>query len=119
MNVLVLDDTTELLRYFKCILKPIPKIHSIYTAINAKEFLEGLYERTQHVLICDIMMEPMNGPDILRKYKAAVGSTPIVLMSCSDDLHKIEQELMEERFNVVASFQKPVLPLDFLKFFDD
>ena len=117
MNVLVLDDTTELLRYFKAILKPIPKVSSVYSAINAHEFLQGLYTRTQHLIISDVMMSPISGPDIIRMNKDLIGATPIILTSCVDNLKQVEAELLEDGFNVVASFQKPIKPLDFLEFF--
>jgi response regulator of citrate/malate metabolism len=117
MNILVLDDTVELLRYFKSILKPIPKINHISTATNVEEFLNEMHSVRQHVILVDIYMSPMSGPDILRRYKEAVGAIPIVLTSCSDDLRDIENDLLEEGFNVVQSFQKPILPLTFLEFF--
>ena len=119
MNVLVLDDDEGVLLYLKTILTPITKISRISTARSVKEFVKKMHSRKQHIIISDIMMGHTTGPDILRKYKDLVGNTPIVLTSCSDDLLDIEDDLLEERFNVVASFQKPILPLTFVEFFDD
>ena len=119
MRVLVLDDDLGVLLYLKTVLRPIPKVSKVSTASHEKAFSKLLEEGDYDFIISDVLMRPTMGPDILRKHKEKIGNTPIMLISCSDDLVQVEDELLEERFNIVGSFQKPILPLTFLEFFND
>ena len=119
MRVLVLDDDAGVLLYLKTVLRPIRKVSKVSTAPHEKAFSKLLEEGDYDFIISDICMRDTTGPDILRKHKEKVGNTPIVLISCSDDLEVIEDELLEERFNIVGSFHKPIMPATFLEFFHD
>jgi len=119
VNVLVLDDDEGVLLYLQTVLSTVAKISHVSTARDAREFVRKMHTRKQHLIVSDIMMEGTSGPDILRKYKDLVGNTPIVLTSCSDDLLDIEDDLLEERFNVVSSFQKPIYPATIVDFLND
>ena len=112
MKVLVLDDDKSLHPYYTSVLSRVKGIKSVTTVSNVHEFGRALLD-APHIIFCDIYMEPMRGCDIIRNYRKEIGKTPIVMMSCSDNLREISEELIEEGFDVVESLEKPVTPLVF------
>ena len=112
MKVLVLDDDKNLHPYYTAVLMGIKNIKSVTTVATVHAFGEAILDEP-HIIFCDIYMEPMRGCDIIRNYRKEIGKTPIVMMSCSDKLREISEELIEEGFDVVESLEKPVTPLVF------
>jgi len=111
MNVLVVDDEEATLRYYKAVLGSIPKIERVETATDEEEFRYKVSTKDIHMIICDIHMGMKEGPDILRDSKNLVGSKPVVLLSCSDNLNADYDALLRDNFNMVAKMQKPITPL--------
>lgn len=65
-----------------------------------------------HLIISDIQMEPTDGDVILKAHKAEIKSTPIILLSCCDDIKTIRDDLVENGLNVIDYLQKPLRPHD-------
>ena len=110
MNILVIDDDRNIHKYYESALMGIRQVKSVTCAATLDEVAKSLTAQPD-IIFCDIYMDPIVGPDILRNYRPLIGKTPIVMMSCSDDLQKITDELIDEGFDVVECFEKPVTPL--------
>ena len=113
MNILVLDDAVEQHLYYQCVLRMIKGVGAITMARNFNEFGERLRRRKQHVIVCDIHMPKISGPDILRAHKRELAGINIIILSCSDAINLEADALVRDGFNVIGIFQKPIFPRDF------
>jgi len=112
MNILVLDDDQSLHAYYRHILKRLKGVGVITMSYDRLSFGRCLGLHDYHVIICDIHMAPMMGPDILREYKDQLAGKEIILLSCADNLKEESNALVNDGVNVSACFQKPLVPQD-------
>jgi DNA-binding NtrC family response regulator len=112
MNILVLDDDTGLRSFYRHIIKHIKGVGTIVFVSSCDEFRERIVNDRFHIIICDIHMQPMSGPEILRANKDIIKSIHIVMLSCSDHIYEESNTLSSEGFNMLASLQKPLVPQD-------
>lgn len=80
-SILIVDDEADILLALEMILAD--EGFQVRTARNGKEALERLAERRPDVILLDVMMPVMSGPDTIRHMKAdpEYRNIPIVLMS--------------------------------------
>ena len=57
-------------------------------------------------------MAPMMGPDILRAHKSKLAGKEIIILSCADKLKEESDALVNDGLNILAYFQKPLVPQD-------
>ena len=112
MNILVLDDDMDLHAYYRSILKQMKGVGIITMSYDFTSFRRCLRMHPYHVIICDIHMDPISGPDILRANKDEIAGKEIVMLSCSDALKAESKALTNEGINIRACFQKPLVPQD-------
>lgn len=112
MNILVLDDDVGIHIFYRHILKRMKGVGLITLTDSLVSFGRALLANHYHVIICDIHMEPVNGPDILRAHKDELIGKEIVMLSCADNLADHGKALADDGLNVRACFQKPLVPQD-------
>ena len=93
-------------------------VGTITMASNFEEFGERLRRCKQHVIICDIHMGEISGPDILRAYKHELVGANIIILSCADAINSEAKALEREGFNIIGIFQKPFVPQDLCDLLD-
>ena len=112
MNILVLDDAIEQHAYYQHVIKHVKGVGTITMASNSEQFKNRLRRCKQHVVISDIHMKPLSGPDILREHKEALKGSDIIMLSCSDNVNFEADSLSRDGFNIIGIFQKPLVPQD-------
>jgi response regulator of citrate/malate metabolism len=110
MNILFIDDDTDLHRYYQAVVSVIPDVDKVITVDTERKFLYALDKHRVDLIISDLHMEPKSGAEILGDNKDRLTGIGIVLLSCADFLHGIGDELREQGVNIVAEFQKPLDP---------
>ena len=118
MNILVLDDAIEQHAYYQHVIKHVKGVGTITMASSSEQFRNRLRRCRQHVIISDIHMNPMSGPDILREHKEALKNSAIIMLSCSDNVNLEADSLALDGFNVLGVFQKPLVPQDLCDLLD-
>jgi len=118
VNILVLDDAIDQHAYYRYVLRFIKGVGTITMASNFEEFGERLGRCKQHVIICDIHMGEISGPDILRAHKQELIGTNIIILSCADAINLEADALARDGFNVIGIFQKPLVPQDLCDLLD-
>lgn len=80
-TVLVVDDEHDILLALEMLLEE--EGYEVVTALNGKQALERLAERRPDVVLMDVMMPIMSGPETILRMKAdpEYATIPIVLMS--------------------------------------
>ena len=112
MNILVLDDDQSIHAYYRYVLKHIKGVGIITMSHDMISFQRNLRMNPYHVIICDIHMEPISGPDILRAHKEEIFGKEIIMLSCADALKDVGEQLASEGVNIRACLQKPLVPED-------
>ena len=89
-TLLLVEDNVEM-RDYEC--KQLLKDYNILTAGDGEEALQVLADHTIHLVVSDIMMEPMDGMTLLKNIKqsAAFSHIPVVLLTAvTSDSAKLE-----------------------------
>ena len=115
MNILVLDDDTNIHPYYRYVIRHVRGVGTICLASDEKQFVEMLGRTNFHVIVVDIHMEPKSGPDILRSHKDKLVGKEIIILSCADDIHFEADSLTRDGLQVLAYFQKPLVIEDFVE----
>ena len=83
-TVLVVDDETELLDLFFVVLED--KGYKIETATNGHEGLKAVERRMPDLIVVDIRMPVMDGPEFAREFHARYGfRVPLVVLTAAPD----------------------------------
>lgn len=117
-KVLVIDDDDNVCKYIKLVIKsewPACKVLEANGPISAEEKLK---DRGIALIICDVRLNSITGPQIIAANRKLVGQTKIILLSCSDNCEKEGYELKRMGFNVVDAVQKPIYPNDLRQLFN-
>ena len=112
MNILVLDDDQTLHAYYRHILKRLKGVGVITMSYDSMSFGRCLAMGDYHVIICDIHMAPIMGPEILRDHKSKLEGKEIIMLSCSDYLAEESNSLTSDGLNIRAYLPKPLVPQD-------
>ena len=110
MNILILDDDRDLHRYYQAVCKALPNVKKVSTVANGREFEYALQRHKHHVIITDLQMAPTDGDIILLAHKDEIRGVPVVVLSCSDEIQKRADYMMDKGLNVVQCLSKPLKP---------
>jgi DNA-binding NtrC family response regulator len=117
-KVLVIDDDDNVCKYIKLVIKsewPACKVLEANGPISAEQKLK---ENGIALIVCDVRLNSITGPQVLAANRKLVGQTKIILLSCSDEYQKAGQDLIRQGFRVVDSIQKPIYPNDLRQLFN-
>ena len=106
-----MDDETSLTHYLSLVIKkfdPSIKVRTAAGPVSAEE--EFKLHAPFDLIVTDVEMQSVTGPNILRANQRYVGKSKIVVLSCLDVAERNANELKDDGFNVVCSILKPVYP---------
>lgn len=91
-SVLVVDDQELVHKVAEVLLQKLG-FSEIDTAFNSSQALKALDKKRYDLILCDVMMQGINGIDFVRtlrqssnlRYDAGKASTPVLFMSSSSD----------------------------------
>ncbi|MCB4756603.1 MAG: response regulator [Elusimicrobia bacterium] len=109
--ILVADDEPGFQALFRFLLEP-----KGFTVCSANDGLEAveLFEKQDFALILlDVHMPKMKGPEVLKRIREIKHSQPVVMLSSGADPDKVNKESTE--MGAVACFQKPFDVKDILR----
>ncbi|WP_185957469.1 hybrid sensor histidine kinase/response regulator transcription factor [Saccharicrinis carchari] len=89
-TIVAIDDNTDILEHLTEILQPYYKV---FTATNGKDGLNVVQRKNPDLVICDIMMEGMDGIEVTEKIKTnlATSHIPVILLTAKNTVDaKIE-----------------------------
>lgn len=108
LSILLIDDDAIERMKFKKVCKDICFPGSIVEAINGKQALSFLNNKTNtfNFIILDLHMPEMNGLEFLEKIKSnfLLKNIPVIMMSNTDD---INEQMKCYEFGVSGFFKKP------------
>lgn len=93
-NLLLIDDDLDLADVFAEVLRA--EGHTVRVARNGKEGLARLAEEKPDLIICDVEMPVLNGPDMAFQIflrDAGEELIPILLTSGVADLHRVAEKV--------------------------
>jgi two-component system response regulator FlrC len=96
-EVLVVDDEPQMLIAIHETLRR--KGYSITTAGSAREALCRMREKYYHLVITDMRMPEMNGVDLLKKVKASVPRTPVVMLTAYGTIQSAVDAMKQGAFD--------------------
>ena len=96
-EVLVVDDEPQMLIAINETLRR--KGYSITTAGSAREALCRMREKYYHLVITDMRMPEMNGVDLLKKVKASVPRTPVVMLTAYGTIQNAVDAMKQGAFD--------------------
>jgi CheY-like chemotaxis protein len=88
-KILLIEDTVEILENFTEYLEMIG--YEIYAAKNGKKGLELATEISPDLIICDVLMNGMDGFEVLRLIKKSVNTSKIPFVFSTSLSEKIEK----------------------------
>jgi signal transduction histidine kinase/ligand-binding sensor domain-containing protein/CheY-like chemotaxis protein/AraC-like DNA-binding protein len=105
-SILVVDDNKELLNVLNNILYAD---YTVFSASNGSEALKVLDKNYIDLIICDIMMDGINGIELCRKIKSDINTShiPLILLTAKTDLESKMQGLDS---GADAYIEKPFYP---------
>ena len=116
MRFLFLDDDPHLHAYYTHLARHVPSAKDIVCAGSELEFVKAIDRHKFDIIVCDIHMAPLDGPDILRKYHKQIAGANIIVLSGADNIAEETRIMREEdHLNVVEYVQKPLTPLALLE----
>ncbi|PKK89367.1 MAG: hybrid sensor histidine kinase/response regulator [Candidatus Wallbacteria bacterium HGW-Wallbacteria-1] len=103
-TILMVEDEPAMLKLGSRILKHIG--YSVLTAANPDEALQmaGNYRQPIHLLVTDVILPGMKGPELAEKMAELFPGLKILLMSGYSDCHFEDQKEFSEKINFI---QKP------------
>ncbi len=111
INVLAVDDSTPMLKYYESLLKKIK--FNVFTAKNGLEALNIINDNNIDLVVSDLNMPIMDGEKLLvsirEKYK--VNELPVIIVSSDSDKEKFIKTL---KFGANDFLKKPFLKEEFI-----
>lgn len=104
--VLIVDDNKDIIGF---LCKTLKSKYTVHTAFNGQEALSVLDHKTVHLVITDIMMEPMNGFELCKKIKSSFNHChiPVILLTAKKTL---EAKIDGLDIGADAYIEKPFSP---------
>jgi len=96
----VIDDSFEMRRYLKSILKE----YNYFEAADGKEALELLAQQDINCIVCDYMMPIIDGPTFVSKLKETNSMIPVLMLTAKNDR---ESKLNLLKLGVAEYMAKP------------
>jgi two-component system OmpR family response regulator len=103
-KILHVDDDTVMRMMVKKALERSEKGFEILSCSSAREFLEKIETFTPDLLLIDVIMPDMRGPDLLAKVRQKSITAPAVFMTGQDDLEIDNRDRLEP---IIGIMQKP------------
>ena len=110
MKILLIDDDPDLLLITRVILEKTAGFH-VLQATTAAEALEIARRESPDVVLMDVMMPDMDGPELLTKFRqeAALKDIPVVFLTGKSDPVQLANL---DRLGAKGVIQKPFQPLE-------
>ena len=85
-NVLLVDDSQEVLRLFSRILTVAPQRYRVFRATNGQRALALMRQRQPNAVVLDLIMAGMDGFQVLTEMKRdpAIRNIPVIVVSSQD-----------------------------------
>ena len=104
-NVLVVDDEQGFRDMLTFLLEPVG--FEVDCVVNGQEAVDKVAEREYAVIIMDVHMPILTGPEALKKIKTLRPSQKVIMLSSSSDpAHALESQA--EAHGIIACLYKPV-----------
>ncbi len=104
-NILVVDDEQGFLDLYVYLLEPMGL--SVTCARNGREALEKFKEQSFDLVLMDVHMPEMTGPEALKEMKKIRPSQKVIIFSSSSDpTQHMEDETLQN--GALSCFYKPV-----------
>jgi DNA-binding response OmpR family regulator len=84
MNILIIDDETELLERLSSVL--VKEHYTVATAADGRQGLDKLYDDCYDLILLDIMLPHVNGLELLKEIRAAGMKTPVLMLTAKGDI---------------------------------
>lgn len=85
-SILLVDDHPEVLQLFTRILASVPETYQVIRARDGRQALELLRERRPDVMLLDLILEKMDGFEVIKEKSAdsAIRDIPVIVISSLD-----------------------------------
>lgn len=93
INVLIVDDHRIVIDGIRSLLKDSDQIHIVGEALNGKEALTVLSEKTVDIIILDIEMPVMNGIEVTKIVKEKYADTKVLILTMYDTPEFVQQAI--------------------------
>ncbi len=103
-KILHVDDDAVMRMMVKKALERSEKGFDILSCSSARDFLEKIETFTPDLLLIDVIMPDIRGPDLLEKVRQKSITTPAVFMTGQDDLEIQNRDKLEP---IIGMMQKP------------
>ena len=108
MRLLVIDDSTVNNIILQSLLEDMG--YEVNTALNAEDALKKINEFSPDLILLDLMMPEVSGFDLLKRFRKAQISIPVVIISAfSDDEYKRKAKDLGARDYLLKPVDKEVL----------
>jgi len=106
-TILVVDDEKAMLHLVKVVLEDVG--YHVLTADGEERLLKVLSDNTNKIdlVLCDIVLPEMDGPDLIEKHSAAINGTKLIFMS--GDLIDLDEKYSDLK-NSNTFLEKPFTP---------
>ncbi|SMC98094.1 DNA-binding response regulator, OmpR family, contains REC and winged-helix (wHTH) domain [Desulfocicer vacuolatum DSM 3385] len=84
MNILIVDDDSELLEQLSLSLKK--KHYGVETAEDGEKALDKIFEIPYDLILLDIMLPRLDGLSVLKEIRAAELNTPVLMLTARGDV---------------------------------
>lgn len=84
MKLLLVEDEQEIANFLIRGLKY--EGYKVNHILNGKEALDTILKENYNIIILDLLLPGMNGQDILKKIRAQKILTPVIVLTCIDDM---------------------------------
>lgn len=106
-KILHIDDDSVMRMMVKKSLERSGHDFEIINCATGTEFLEHLSSFKPDLLIIDVIMPVLEGPDLLRKLRDMQDQTPAIFMTGQDDIDFKDREILEP---ILGILHKPFAP---------
>lgn len=84
MNILIVDDDTELLDQLSHALER--KQYRVETAVNGEQALDKIFESAYDLILLDIMLPRLDGLSVLKEIRQAGLNIPVLMLTARSDI---------------------------------
>ena len=108
-KIIHVDDNSNILKIVKSVLETVSEI-SVLSCNSGQEAIDNINEFTPDLILLDVVMPDMNGPEVLNKLRQipSTADTPVVFMTGKDAPDK-DNEL--DQYGAIGYITKPIAPL--------
>jgi putative nucleotidyltransferase with HDIG domain len=112
-RILVIDDELELCEILKEVLEKAG--YSVSIAVSSREGLNLVKKAVPDLIMCDMIMEGMDGVEFLAKIKEEKKDIPFIIMSAYGSYDKVVQALELGAQDFIAKPFRPNVVIDLVK----